>query len=147
MALDIDTVLFALRVALALLLYAFLAAAFWLLRRDLLGAAREAAARRRRYGRLTVVEAPDASLPPGTRFPLLPVTSLGRSPSNTITLPDGYASAEHALLVYRGGQWWLQDQGSRNGTSLNGEPVVSDVVVSAGDIIGIGRVQLKIELD
>ena len=143
----LDVALFVLRLILAALLYAFLAAALWILRRDLAAAAQEVAARRRRYGRLIVIAGEDGDLAPGSQFPLLPVTSMGRSPTNTITLSDSYASAEHALLIYRGGQWWLQDQGSRNGTLLNGIPVTQPIVVSAGDIIGVGRVKLKLELE
>ncbi|MER3459472.1 MAG: FHA domain-containing protein, partial [Chloroflexota bacterium] len=86
-------------------------------------------------------------LPEGTVFPLQPVTSLGRAPTNTVALPDSYASGEHALLSLRGNQWWLEDLGSRNGTFLNGVLITEPVVASAGDIISIGRVQLKVELE
>jgi pSer/pThr/pTyr-binding forkhead associated (FHA) protein len=82
----------------------------------------------------------------GTVFPLQPVTSLGRSAVNTIIIPDAYASLEHALLIYRGGQWWLEDRGSRNGTTLNAAVIHNPTVVSAGDIVGIGQVQLKLDV-
>jgi pSer/pThr/pTyr-binding forkhead associated (FHA) protein len=80
-----------------------------------------------------------------TVFPLLPVTSIGRSAGNTIVLVDGYSSSEHALISRRNGQWYLQDQGSRNGTLLNDVPVADTAVVSAGDIIAIGGTRLKVE--
>jgi pSer/pThr/pTyr-binding forkhead associated (FHA) protein len=134
------------RLALAVLLYAFLATALWIVRRDLQTAAREAIGRERSHGRLIVLAAESPALPVGISFPVLAVTTLGRSPSNSVPLDDGYASAEHALLSYRAGQWWLEDQGSRNGTQLNGVLVNVPVVVSSGDVIGIGRVQLKLEL-
>jgi len=142
-----DVVLLVLRLILAIVLYAFLIAGLWIVRRDLVAAAQAVAGRRRRYGQLVVVASTDGVVAPGTSYPLLPITSLGRSPTNTITLADDYASAEHALLMYRGGQWWLQDQGSRNGTSLNGARIGQPVVVSAGDLVGVGRVQFKIELE
>lgn len=142
-----DVALLVLRVALAAVLYAFLLAGLWIVRRDLAAAAQAVAGRRRRYGRLVVVAGADGAIDPGASYPLLPITSLGRSPTNTVTLADDYASAEHALLMYRGGQWWLQDQGSRNGTTLNGTRIAEPVVVSAGDLVGVGRVQFKIELE
>jgi hypothetical protein len=36
--------------------------------------------------------------------------------------------------------------GSRNGTLLNGMPLTETAVVSSGDMITIGTVQLKVEL-
>jgi hypothetical protein len=142
-----DVVLLVLRVMLAAVLYAFLLAGLWIVRRDLAAAAQAIAGRRRRYGQLVVVDSADGAIAPGASYPLLPITSLGRSPTNTVTLADDYASAEHALLMLRGGQWWLQDQGSRNGTTLNGTRIAEPVVVSAGDLVGVGRVQFKIELE
>lgn len=82
----------------------------------------------------------------GATFPLLPVTTLGRAPTNTIVLNDSFCSQEHALLARRGGQWWLEDLDSSNGTRLNGDPVTEPVVVSSGDVIGVGRVDLKVEI-
>jgi hypothetical protein len=141
-----------LRILLAGALYLFLGAILWLLWRDLHRPASDAILTPRNYGRLTViatatdVEGADDSLAVGDNFALQAINSLGRSVINTIIIPDAYASAEHALLIYRGGQWWLEDRGSRNGTTVNNIPIDAPTVISAGEIIGIGRVQLKLEL-
>ncbi len=150
-----DLVLFLLRLLLAVSLYLFLGAIFWLLWRDLGRRSTPAEVQvPRQYGRLLVVEVASAQeqegaerLPqPGEAFSLQPFTTIGRAKANTITLPDAYASAEHALLSWRGGQWWVEDRGSRNGTTVNGLLIDGPTVVSAGDIIGIGQVELKLEL-
>ena len=149
-----DWWLVGLRLLLAASLYLFLGAVFWLLWRDLQPQTAPAdLPTPRQYGRLVVVEVASAEGDPadqlpqlGETFSLQPFTSLGRANANTVTLPDAYASAEHALLALRGGKWWLEDRGSRNGTTLNGVLIDDPTVVSAGDIIGIGRVQLKLEL-
>ncbi|HEY68246.1 MAG TPA: FHA domain-containing protein [Thermoflexia bacterium] len=141
-----DILLLALRLLLVILLYVFLVMVLLMLWRDL----RQATASRetaRPGGRLVVLHTEDKALAVGIAFPLQPVTSIGRSPSNTIFIPDAYASARHALLTWREGQWWLEDQGSRNGTLLNGIRISGPTVVSAGDIIGVGRTQLKLELE
>ncbi len=140
-----DVLLLALRLLLVVLLYAFLAVVLLMLWRDLRQAAnhREAA---RPGGQLVVLHTVEEELAVGTAFPLQPVTSIGRSPSNTILIPDTYASAQHTLLTWRDGQWWLEDLGSRNGTLLNGTRISDSTVVSAGDVIGVGRTQLKLEL-
>ncbi len=137
--------LLVLRLILALALYAFLAALFVLLWRDLKrSAVREILPRRE--GQLVVVEAGERGPQSGTVFPLQDVTSLGRAPANTVVLPDPFVSAHHALLVWREGHWWLEDLGSKNGTTLNDEPVTRPTIVDAGDLIGIGHVVLRMEV-
>jgi pSer/pThr/pTyr-binding forkhead associated (FHA) protein len=141
-----DILLLVLRVLLAILLYAFLAAVLLTVWRDLrqTTAGQEAT---RRGGQLIVLKTADEALEAGVVFPLQTVTSIGRSPGNTIVVSDTYASSQHALLSWRAGQWWLEDQGSRNGTLLNEVRITGPTVVSAGDVIGVGRTQLKLELE
>lgn len=138
-----DILLLALRVLLALSLYAFLVAVIWILWRDL----RQATAGHeatRSSAQLVVMQAADETIAAGAIFPLQPITSIGRSPDNTVLIPDIYVSAQHALLAWREGQWWLEDRGSKNGTLLNGARISGPTVVSAGDIISVGQVQLKL---
>jgi hypothetical protein len=139
--------LFGLRLLLLLALYGFLAALFWMLWQDLRSAAQTTQARARKLGRLVVVESKLAGLAPGAEFPLMPVTSLGRASTNTASLPDEAASLEHALLHLRDGQWWLEDLASRNGTRLNGQAITQPAPVVPGDVIGVGRVKLKVEVE
>ncbi len=140
-------ILFGVRVILALLLYGFLGALFWMLWQDVRAAAKETAVRARRLGQLVVLESALPGVAAGATFPLLPVTSLGRAPTNTAALPDDTASLEHALLHVRDGQWWLEDLNSRNGTRLNSEQITQPMPVMPGDVIGVGRVKLKIDIE
>ncbi len=155
-----EILLLLLRLFLALLLYAFLAGIFWILWRDLKRAKTEdrsaahPAMIPRPKGQLLVIRPPDNPSWAETMadveqpaFPLQVVNSLGRSPINTIHIPDTYASAQHALLTWREGQWWLEDQDSRNGTLLNDTCITGPTVVSTGDVIGIGQARLKLILD
>ncbi|HLA44605.1 MAG TPA: FHA domain-containing protein, partial [Aggregatilineales bacterium] len=98
-------------------------------------------------GHLVVIANETTSPAPGTTLPLAPATTLGRAPGNTIQIDDRFASNEHARVVQRLGRWWLEDQHSRNGTRLNGVPVEEPVVLSSGDVISIGSVDLRLELD
>ena len=134
-----------LRLLSALLLLGFLGAMAWLIVRDLRRAATETVQERISRGHLRVLASESSTAAPGTIFPLLPVTRIGRSENNTIVLEDAFVSAEHALLARRDAQWWLEDLNSRNGTLLNDLPLGESTVVSAGDVITIGSVQLKIE--
>jgi hypothetical protein len=144
---DPVVVLFGVRVILALLLYGFLGALFWMLWQDVRAASKETTLRARRMGRLVVLDSSLPAVAAGTTFPLLPVTSLGRAPTNTAALPDDTVSLEHTLLHLRDGQWWLEDLNSRNGTRLNSEKITQPTPVMPGDVIGVGQVKLKIELE
>ncbi|NJL93098.1 MAG: FHA domain-containing protein [Anaerolineae bacterium] len=92
-----------------------------------------------------VVANPTGEPQVGTGLPLAPATVIGRAATSTIRLEDSFASNEHAHITWRQGQWWLEDQRSRNGTLLNGIPVQEGVVLSAGDLIEIGSVLLRFE--
>ena len=143
----LEITLFVLRIIIALLLYVFLGALFWIIWRDLKASNAQLHAGQRRLGRLVVIESEGEDVPLGRTFRLLPVNSFGRAPTNSIMLPETFASSRHALLIQRGSQWWLEDLQSRNGTTLNGQPMEEAVVVSTGDIIGIGNIQLRLELE
>src|SRR5437016_5137421 len=93
--------LFLLRLTLVVLLYTFLGAVLWMLWQDVRTAAKVSSTRARRLGRLVILAASPPTLAPGTAFPLMPVTSLGRAPTNTAPLPDDTASLEHALLYLK----------------------------------------------
>jgi hypothetical protein len=142
-----EILLFALRLLGGLLLLLFAAALLRTIRQDMSLAASQVASRHHARGRLVIVTAGDSSLEVGQTFALLPVTSLGRAPSNTVHLADTYASNDHGLLSLRSGRWWLEDLGSSNGTTLNDQLLAAPAVVSSGDLIGIGRVTLKVEFE
>jgi hypothetical protein len=137
---SLPVLLLVLRLVGALLLLAFLGVIVWLIYLDLRNVARVAAAQEKPHGLLRQLDG-DA----GRVFPLAPVTSIGRAPGNSIVLEDDYVSNEHALLMLRGRQWWVEDLNSRNGTLLNGEPLFGATIISAGDVLTIGSSQLKLE--
>jgi hypothetical protein len=139
--------LLVLRTGAALLLLVFTISILFILWRDYRATTREIEKQRIPRGRLIVLATDNEEVPLDTEYPLLPLTSLGRSPTNTVYLHDSFASNEHALIIYRGGNWWLEDRESSNGTFLNGSAVEHPVIVSSGDLIGVGRVTLRLQLD
>ena len=143
-----EIALFLLRLVSGLLLIAFLAALFVMIWRDYRAALEQVEASRRTYGQLVELRKIDGELVvTGETHPLLAVTSMGRSPTNSITVEDSFASSEHALVVMRNGQWWLEDRRSRNGTTLNDVRVTQAVVITHGDIIGIGNLCYRVEFE
>jgi hypothetical protein len=139
-----EGLLLGLRVAAAAALYGFLVALLLMLRRDL-GAEEDRPEGSQPAARMVVLETEDRVLEAGTVFVLQPLTSIGRGRDNTISIPDSFASTHHALVSWRGSQWWLEDQGSRNGTLINGLAVDRPVVVTTGDVISIGRTAFRLE--
>ena len=69
---------------------------------------------------------------------------LGRDPSCDLVIDDTRASRQHAEIIPTGNSTWLlRDDGSRNGTQVNGE-VVQRSVLEAGDVITIGECSLTV---
>lgn len=141
-----EVVLFILRVVAALTLLAFVGVIAWLIYRDikLLTAIQSEEYDERGFLQLIMVDSEKKE--ELSQFPLLPVTSIGRSASNTVVLDHEFVSSRHALITLRGTQWWIEDLGSRNGTQLNEHPLNAASVITAGDIISIGPIKLRIAL-
>lgn len=116
--------------------------------RDYRAAVSQAAASKRSHGFLIAMREVDGSLVlTGEIYPLLPLTTLGRAPTNTIRVLDDFSSSEHARIARRNGQWWLEDRKSRNGTTLNHAPVAQPTVITNGDVIGIGSLHFRVDLE
>lgn len=76
----------------------------------------------------------------------MPVLRLGRAPDNAIVLDAPGISRYHASLSYgQGGQPVLADLGSKNGTYVDGKPVVEPRIVTPEDLIFIGGYLIRVE--
>lgn len=136
--------LLALRILLALALYAFLAWAFVSLWRDIRQQSALLAARRVPPLNLTIAS---AGRSPQTRHFKQSEITIGRDPACECPLLDeDTISARHARLSYHHGQWWLEDLDSTNGVFLNGERLSTPTVVISGDEIGCGNICLAVAL-
>jgi FHA domain len=135
-------VIWAIRLLFLALLYIFLARVVRSLLRDLRAAAREPGAS---LGRLVVIESPGGDPEQGRSFDLDAITTLGRDVNNAIVVEDPFASADHAVLTYRGRSWYVEDLGSTNGTFVNGRAVASVSPLGFGDELAIGQVRMRLE--
>jgi hypothetical protein len=70
--------------------------------------------------------------------------TIGRAEDSTLVINDDYASAHHARLVPRSGQWLVEDLGSTNGTYLDRVKVTVPTPVPLGVPIRIGRTSLEL---
>ncbi|HLL78948.1 MAG TPA: FHA domain-containing protein [Ktedonobacteraceae bacterium] len=145
---SLDVFLLILRLLLIVLLYLFLMQVVIAITRDLRKAAPagEAGAGSAApvLGHLVVVDSGPSQIAPGTRFELLPQTSIGRGPTNTIQIPENFISGEHARIWFKNGSWYVQDAGSTNGTYLNRQPARDALQARIGDIIQVGFIYFKL---
>ena len=68
-------------------------------------------------------------------------TRIGRTPECEIFLDDVTVSREHAVLVERGGTFFVEDQGSLNGTFVNRRRIDKEPIEN-GDELQIGKYRL-----
>jgi hypothetical protein len=67
--------------------------------------------------------------------------SIGRRPDSEIFLDDVTVSRDHALLIRRGEDWYLDDCGSLNGTYVNRSRIESHHL-EEGDEVQVGKYKL-----
>ena len=66
---------------------------------------------------------------------------IGRTPECNIQLKVENVSRKHALITFRGNEYWLEDLDSKNGTYINGIKIAK-CVLRNNDQIDIGGVKL-----
>ena len=140
------------RAGFPLLLWMFVVAALRVVRSDLFAASGLRAAtvaprrgvlmERNRTPRQLVVTAGGLA---GTRISLDGRAILiGRADDSTLVLDDDYASTRHARLGFQGGDWFLEDLGSTNGTYLDRAKVTGPTRVPPGVPIRIGKTVIEL---
>ena len=81
-----------------------------------------------------------------------PTVYIGRAPrgdgnaSGDIVLERPSIGREHAVIEYRDGAFYMRDQGSRNGTYLNGSKLVGEVSLRNNDVIAFHNIEFRFEV-
>jgi adenylate cyclase len=99
------------------------------------------------------MESPDSPLAwlettEGQRLPLDGVTSLGRDPAqNRYGFNHGKVSRRHALIhAQEGGEFWVLDLGSTNGTYVDGDRLTAPRRLNTGDRLQLGSTTQGVDL-
>ena len=88
---------------------------------------------------LLVQRGPDA----GARFLLdTDVVTVGRHPDSDIFLDDISVSRRHATFTRTANGYVISDLGSLNGSYINRDRIDTDVILSGGDEVQIGKYRL-----
>jgi hypothetical protein len=96
-------------------------------------------------GRLVVVSSP--ALEERSEYVLDSAgITIGRGPQNTVALDDDdFASASHARVEPRQDGVWLEDEGSTNGTYLNGVKLSRPRKLTPGDLVRVGETDFRFD--
>lgn len=127
-----------LRFLLALVLFTFLGYIMWTLWKDMIHQDEVLASRRLPPILLSLADGIQQQFS-------TPEVLIGRDPACELMLDDPTVSGSHARLMYHHGHWWLEDLRSTNGTYLNGEMVLTPLVVTGGDVARCGQVEFILE--
>jgi FHA domain len=98
--------------------------------------------RTRRQLRLEIIEPRERE---GTIYDLDGEVTVGRSNGCGIpTTYDSYSSTVHARIYRSGGQVWVEDLGSTNGTFVNSERISQPSRLARGDLLQIGATVFEV---
>jgi pSer/pThr/pTyr-binding forkhead associated (FHA) protein len=77
-----------------------------------------------------------------------PRVAIGRGASCDLRIPDASVSSRHASIRAHGAQWVVVDEGSTNGTKLNGEKLASQSPrpLKTGDVLTFGRIDVTLKI-
>jgi len=70
---------------------------------------------------------------------------IGRASDNDVIVDDAQVSRHHCQLKLQHGAYSFADLGSRNGSSVNGQPV-GEIALGPGDVIQIGATQIEFQV-
>ncbi|MDI1299914.1 FHA domain-containing protein [Methylotenera sp.] len=69
-------------------------------------------------------------------------TTIGRRPTNDIHIDNLAVSGEHAVVLKKSNDFYIEDKESTNGTEVN-DKLVKSYLLKSGDLISFGKHQLK----
>ena len=97
--------------------------------------------RRDKQAQLVVLGGPGL----GDAVPLRGEVVVGRAPDATLDIDDDYASGHHVRFYRDDESWIVADLGSTNGTIVNGLRIARPTRVGDGDVVRVGRTDLRVE--
>ena len=69
---------------------------------------------------------------------------VGRSSGADIVIGASYVSARHARFSIMGQNLFVEDLGSTNGTTVNGQPITDPVALRNNDVVTVGDVSIRV---
>lgn len=69
--------------------------------------------------------------------------TVGSAPDNDLVIDETSVSRVHAVVQQLSGRWFIEDCGSRNGTSVNQRRLTGMVALESDDEVTLGRARLR----
>jgi pSer/pThr/pTyr-binding forkhead associated (FHA) protein len=69
---------------------------------------------------------------------------IGRGTDNDIVLDDPRVSRSHALIWRQNGETWVADEGSANGTTVDGQPIEAPTAIGVGSVVAFGSMAFTV---
>ena len=91
-------------------------------------------------GYLYVLDPPELA---GLHYELSRKNTVGRAETNDIIVDDTYVSTVHARIFSTKGTYFVEDLDSRNGSMLNGTPLVATTALVPGDRLQFGATLME----
>src|SRR5208282_2814964 len=73
-------------------------------------------------------------------------TTIGRVEDNTFQIADPSVSSHHCEALLRGGEVFIRDLNSTNGTFIN-DAQITESVLKPGQKLRLGQIELKLEAE
>lgn len=72
---------------------------------------------------------------------------LGRDPACHFSLEDERISLRHCKLTFHHKHWWAEDLDSTNGTFINETPITTPTIITEGDLLKLGHIDLFVKIN
>lgn len=72
---------------------------------------------------------------------------LGRDPACDLSVEDETISLRHCKLSFHHKHWWVEDLASTNGTFINETMIVTPIVITDGDLLRLGHVDISVKFN
>lgn len=127
------------------IIYVIIFFALRIMYKDVKGASKVKAPKRRKKLGLEVVQTGgNENIKVGSVYLMQGDFTIGRKPNNSLIISDPFVSGNHAKITFKNDEYILEDLGSTNGTILNGKLLQENAYLTIDDEIKIGELIFKI---
>ncbi|MBX7341722.1 FHA domain-containing protein [Clostridium chauvoei] len=108
------------------------------------GGKRKQASGKKNYGIEVLKSGDNSNIEEGTLYLLRAPITIGRRDGNKVQLTEPYVSGNHAKLIVKNNEVFIEDLNSTNGVFVNDEQIDGSFKLRPNDKIGIGSAIFKV---
>lgn len=132
-------------VAFIIILYAIIYNALKIMYKDVKsGGKKKRTSGKKNYGLEVLVVDENSNVQQGSMLLLREPITIGRKEGNTVILTDKFVSGNHAKLLVKNNELFIEDLNSTNGVFVNGEKINDKFKLRPNDKIKIGSAVFKV---